>query len=931
MPSQAEAAKALVKPHAMSAEDVVGQLESDVQAGLSETVAQARQLSVGLNQIPEAKPPPAWRKLVAQFQDLVIGILFVAAIIAGAMGEWSDAVTILAIVLFNGILGYLQEARAERALSALRAMSSPTAKVLRGGSVLSVAAKELVPGDIIQLDAGDHVPADSRLVESYGLTVQEASMTGESSPVAKRASQVLDPQTVIADRVNMVFMGTVIGSGKATAIVTATAMQTELGQIAQVLSRTDSEPTPLQRRMAELGRVLVVMCLVLVGAVFTAQYLRGGELIETLLIATSLAVAAVPEGLPAVVTIALAIGLQRMVKRRALVRKLPSVETLGSVTVICSDKTGTLTRNEMTVREICVGTRCYRITGSGYSPQGAFEPMEYAASEEVASSSGDDPPVATSHDDTVSVADLDLEQALVIAARCNGASLQYDESVQNWTVIGDPTDGALLVMALKGHYKVDESDRTIVFEIPFDSERKTMSVIARSSDGRLILYHKGAPEVVLTSCTRELCNGQLQPLSNERRHEILARSSDMARRALRVLALAYRSELREIESDGAERDLIFVGIVGMMDPPRKEVISAVAECRQAGIRAVMITGDHPDTALAIGREIQIASDHSEVVTGLDLDSMSDAELERRVERIAVYARVSAVHKSRVVRAWKARGQFVAMTGDGVNDAPAVKAADIGIAMGLTGTDVTKEAADMVLTDDNFATIVSAVREARGIFDNIQKFVQYLLACNAGEVMLMFWAAILNLPLPLLALQILWINLVTDGFPALALAMEPPESDIMQQPPRPPRQPVITWRRGLSIVGQGVLIAMTALLGFYWVLKSDPNHLAAARSVAFCITAFSQLAFAMVCRSQRFTLPQLGLFSNVWLLIAIAASVMLQSSVFLIPAARSVFDVVPLTPLQWLLVIGCSLVPATVVEVRKLVVIGWKSSHQHPIN
>ena len=677
-----------------------------------------------------------------------------------------------------------------------------------------------------------------------------------------------------------------------------TIIESESG-IAEMLRRAESEPTPLQRRLAELGRILVVVCLVLVGVIFGLQYWRGGDLMETLLVAVSLAVAAVPEGLPAVVTIALAIGLQRMVKRHALIRKLPSVETLGSVTIICSDKTGTLTRNEMTVREICVGSQCYKVTGSGYRPEGEFVP---------ANQSGD----ATTE------MNPDLRQALTIAGHCNSASIVPDQNGSNWSVIGDPTEGALMVMALKGGVKVDKKNHPVVSEIPFDSERKAMSVIERDSDDQLVLYHKGAPEVVLAKCTKELFNGEVRPLTAARREEINELNSLMASRALRVLGLGFRNDPAQKNQEYVEEELVFAGLIGMIDPPREEVKAAVDECHQAGIRPVMITGDHPDTALAIARELDIAGPESRAVTGVQLNEMSEDELEDRVEQIAVYARVSAAHKMRVVRAWKSRGQVVAMTGDGVNDAPAVKSADIGIAMGITGTDVTKEAADMVLTDDNFASIVSAVKEGRGIFDNIQKFVHYLLSCNAGEVILMFCAALVGLPVPLLAIQILWINLVTDGLPALALAMEPPEKDIMQRAPRPPREAVITWQGGLLIAYHGTLIAAAAMFGFYWILKTDPENLDVARSCAFAVTAFSQLAFALVCRSQRFTLPQLGLFSNVWLFWAFAASGLLQLGVLLVPVAQNVFNVVPMPGEVWILVIILSLVPATIIEVAKII-------------
>jgi Ca2+-transporting ATPase len=888
-----------IKAFALTADQVVQRFESNVDSGLTESSIDQRREQFGWNQLAEAKPEPTWKKFVSQFKELVIWILIVAAIIAGAMGEWVDTLVIMAIVVVNGILGFIQEERAGRALAALRAISSPMAKARRGGEIRSIPAKELVPGDIIQLEAGDNVPADARLIEAFSVSVQEASLTGESVPDSKVANIVLEEHTSLGDRQNSVFMGTVVANGKAVAIVTGTGMQTELGNIAGMLRAAESEPTPLQRQLAELGRILVVVCLVLVGVIFAIEYARGGELMETLLVAVSLAVAAVPEGLPAVVTIALALGLQRMVKQNALVRKLPSVETLGSVTVICSDKTGTLTRNEMTVREVAVGEGWFEISGAGYEPRGEFRKP-------------------TESDALVVVQDhADLNQALSIGAHCNSASVVPGKYGKTWQIIGDPTEGALIVMAMKGGLDLYGAARRVIFEIPFDSERKAMSVIVRKPDDSRIMYTKGAPEVILEKCTQELRNGQVEKLTEDRKQEIRQQNTNMASRALRVLALASRDNPKQVNGLYQETELVFAGLVGMIDPPRQEVKMAVHECHDAGIRPVMITGDHPATALAIGRELEIASPNSIAITGFELDAMSDDELAQRVDQIAVYARVSAAHKLRVVKAWKQRGQVVAMTGDGVNDAPAIKAADIGIAMGVTGTDVTKEAADMVLTDDNFTSIVNAIREGRGIFDNIQKFVHYLLSCNAGEVMLMFAAAILGYPVPLLAIQILWINLVTDGLPALALAMEPPEQDIMQRKPRPPKEPVITLQRGFLILYHGSLVAAAALFGFWWAYQNDPANTDVARSAAFAITAFAQLAYALVCRSHRFTLPELGLLSNPWLLAACIVSGMLQFAVLTLPFAIGVFDVVPYHTMPWLLVIGMSLLPATVIELTKI--------------
>jgi len=903
-------------PHTTPADAVLGALNSDRTRGLPATEVSKRLARYGGNQLAEAAPVPLLKKLIGQFQELVIWILIAAAIISGALGEWADTAAILAIVLLNGIIGFLQEEKAERALAALQKLAAPMAKVIRDGTLQSVPAHDLVPGDRIELEAGDNIPADARIIEAFSFRVQEAALTGESVPVDKDATAVLSESTPLGDRCNMVHMGTVAAAGKASAIITATGMNTELGHIAGLLSRYEPEPTPLQRRLAELGKVLVVVCLAIVAVIFALQLLRGGKLLEVFLVSVSLAVAAVPEGLPAVVTLVLALGLQRMVKRNALVRKLPSVETLGSVTVICTDKTGTLTRNEMTVREIFAGGSVYHVTGAGYTPRGEF--LKRSATEDTAVAQRIEPQN-----------EGDLIQAMTIATRCNNATVSpRGDWAETWQVIGDPTEGALVVAAMKAGIQTDRHEHRVLSEIPFDSDRKAMSVVLSGSNRTPVMYTKGAPEVILAKCVNERLGGRVVPLTEHRRREIMQANSEMASRALRVLALGHRENPTPTDGTYDEAGLTFAGLVGMIDPPRDEVRDAVRKCRDAGIRPIMITGDHPATALAIARELHMATDTERVVTGQDLNSMSDETLASQVEEISVYARVSAEHKLRVVRAWKSQGQVVAMTGDGVNDAPAVKAADIGIAMGVAGTDVTKEASDMVLIDDNFASIVNAVEEGRGIFDNIQKFVHYLLSCNAGEVLFMFFAALVGWPVPLMAIQLLWINLVTDGLPALALGMEPPERDIMHRRPRPPREPVITIERGLLILFHGILIAAVAAVGFWLVYRGDETHLARARTVAFCITAFAQLFFSVGCRSQRYTMPELGPFSNPHLFWAIAVSGLLQLSVVTLPFVQPVFEVDTHLAWEWALVLGLALAPVTFVESTKIVRAFLKKMRSH---
>lgn len=891
--------------YATSLADVASRLATDADRGLTAGEAARRRAEHGDNVLREKPPEAWWWKLLRQFRELVIWILMAAAAVAAAMGDWADTAAIVAIVLVNAIIGFLQEERALRALAALQRMSAPLARVVRDGEPRQVPAREVVPGDRIELDAGDAVPADARLIEAFGLRVQEAALTGESEPVEKGPAGPLAVATPLGDRRSIVHAGTVVAAGRAAALVVATGMTTELGRIASLLERVAPETTPLQRRLAELGRLLIVICLAVVAVIFALELMRGGQLTDVLLRAVSLAVAAVPEGLPAVVTVVLAIGLQRMVARNALVRRLPSVETLGSVTVICTDKTGTLTRNEMTVREIVTASGRYEVTGGGYLPQGEFLP--------AAAGSGRQP--------VIPEAQPDLWRALVIGGRCGNASVQ-PESGGGWRAIGDPTEAALVVAAVKGGVDVSDPAEPVIFELPFDSDRKRMSVVVQRPHGGRVLETKGATEAVLPRCTAELREGLIVPLAQDRRQAILAAATGMADRALRVLSLACRDlpphEPLDGRADDRERELVHVGLAGMIDPPREEARAAVATCRSAGIRPVMITGDHPATALAIGRELGLTDGTGRAVTGAELDMLSADELAAAVDTISVYARVTAEHKLRVVKAWQQRGQVVAMTGDGVNDAPAVKAADIGIAMGLTGTDVTKEASDMVLTDDNFASIVTAVEEGRGIYDNVQKFIHYLLSCNAGEVLLMLVAALAGWPAPLAAIQILWLNLVTDGLPALALGLEPPERDIMERPPRPPQEPVITRRRGLVILAHGGLVAAVTLAAFWltWRGSSDSAVIERAQATTFCVAAFAQLLFAIGCRSDRCTAFGLGFLRNPALLAAIAISALLQVAVVTLPAARPVFEVRSELGAGWPLVIGLALVPVTVIESGK---------------
>jgi Ca2+-transporting ATPase len=891
-------------PHALTAAKLCETLATDASNGLSIAEARRRLALDGPNRLAEAPVQPSWKKFVGQFTEAIVLILIAAAVIAGALGEWLDAGAILAIVLLNGLLGFLQEEKARRELAALRKRSAYSASAIREGSQVVVPAEELVSGDVVELEAGDHIPADVRLVQSFAFGVQEASLTGESVPSSKDATQALSATTPLGDRSNMAYCGTVVVAGRALGIVTATGMRTELGRIAELLERQPIDPTPLQKRLGELGRKLLVVCLAIIAIIFTLQLARGGEVGDVFLIAVSLAVAAIPEGLPALVTLVLAVGLRRMIGRNALVRKLPSVETLGCVTAICSDKTGTLTRNEMTVEQIIAGESTFTVTGAGYAPLGDF----VLNNRQI-------PPESCA----------DLLAALKAGAYCNRARLIGGDDGQRWEIIGDPTEGALIVAARKAGIHDDLPGR-IVHEIPFEAERKLMSVIVQRDDESAVMYVKGAPEVVLSRCTQEHIDGRIRPLDAARRDELLKQSARMASDALRVLALATKP-VTQSPTEEAETGLVLVGLVGMKDPPREEAREAVRKCFLAGIRPLMITGDHPATALAIAHELGIARAGDEVIAGSRIDELSDEALRDCVGKASVFARVTAEHKLRIVAALRAEKQVVAMTGDGINDAAAVKMADIGIAMGITGTDVTKEAADMVLVDDNFATIVNAVEEGRTIFDNIQKFVHYLLSTNAGEILLLFVASLFGWPMPLTAIQILWINLVTDGLPALALGMEPPEPDVMRRPPRPADKPVITPRHAASILLHGSLIATAGIAAYLIAGRTGEASIEHVRGVTFCTIAVAQLLFAIACRSPRRTMPELGLFSNRYLVAAVAGSVLLQIAAVTLPGLRRVFGVDGLDIWNWWLIFTLGLAPVTVVEMSKL--LRFRRSNPHP--
>jgi len=865
--------------HTSSVKDIMEGLHTSPK-GLSQQDVEERIKTHGYNVLKKKKGRGVVSIFLDQFKDLFIGVLLVATIISFLLGETMDAYIICIIVIINALMGLAQEYKAEKAIERLQELASPSATVMRDGQVTEIPADHVVPGDVMILEAGDFVPADGRLFELSYLKVDEASLTGESVPSTK-VTEVLSDVT-LADRENMVYMGTTVTDGRGKAIVTSTGMKTEMGTIAEMIQTMEMEKTPLQEKLEGFSKYLAAIITGFCVLIFVLGTLRGEPMFDMFFTAVSLAVAAIPEGLPAIVTIVLALGVQRMIRQNALMRRLKAVETLGSATVICSDKTGTLTQNEMMVSEIYVDESVYRVTGSGYSPQGDF----LTEGEKVTENES-------------------LQLLLTIGALCNDASIQGEQ------MIGDPTEAALIVSAEKAGLKKEELEdaQPRVRDIPFNSERKRMTTL-HEMDGEYAVYMKGAPDVILDLCSHRLEKGTPVPLDEETKASILSIYTEMASKALRVLGMAY-THIQEIPEpmESVEQDLIFVGVQGMRDDPRPEVKEAIETCSTAGIRSMMITGDFKTTAMAIGQEIGITGDS---LTGEELDALSDEELLNRIDSVSVVARVSPEHKTRIVKALKDQGHIVAMTGDGVNDAPSLKKADIGIAMGITGTDVAKEAADMVLTDDNFASIVKAVEEGRHIYDNIIKFIYFLLCCNVGEICVLFFAILLGFSRPLIPIQILWINLVTDGFPALALGVDPPEAGLMNRPPRDPAESIFARGRGRSIVEIGLLMSVLVLIAFFWAGK-DVDH---ARTIAFSTLVFVQLAHTVNCRSERRSIFRVGIFSNMYLVGAVLLSLSLQLAVVYVPWLQPLFRTMPLGLSDWILIVVLSLCIVGFGELRK---------------
>lgn len=886
--------------HAMDTNLVLERLGSR-REGLTDDEAARRLEEHGPNRLEERRGRSPIVAFLEQFTEVMVIVLIVAAVISFVVGESVDAIMILIIVILNAILGFSQEYRAERAMAALRRLAIPTVRVRRGGQVQEIESLNVVPGDIVLLEAGMRVPADGRVVESVNLRIEEAALTGESVPVEKTEGAIEGGSIPLGDRKNMAYMGTTVTYGRGSAVITGTGMNTELGNIASMLQTVSEEKTPLQGRMAELGKWLAIIALVIVAIVFLEGVVLGGEEWEEMfLIAISLAVAAVPEGLPAVVTISLALGAQRMVRRRALIRKLPAVETLGSVTTICSDKTGTLTENRITVTVLDVAGDSVTVN-------------QYLRRSQ--------PSLLRENGEEIPAPDRDFGLLLAGATLANDATLQADNSgSREFTAMGDPTEGALVVAAARFGLWKDEMERHMprVGEVPFTSERKRMTTVHRVPgegecdaaavcfvrdlvEAPYVAFTKGSVDELVKICDRVWNDGHIEPLTENWTTRIQTANNDLAKDGMRVLGVAMRP-LEDTpangDEDALERDLVFVGMTGMIDPPREEARQAVAECRTAGIRPVMITGDHPLTALNIARQLGIVGaevENPRVVSGTELAAMSVDELEEIVEDVAVYARVSPEHKVKIVEALKDKGHIVAMTGDGVNDAPALKRADIGVAMGITGTDVSKEAADMILLDDNFATIVNAVEEGRTIYDNIRKFVRYIVSCNVGEILLMLLAPLFNLPVPLTAVQLLWINLVTDGLPALALGIEPSAPDVMERPPHAPNESILARGLGVYIVWVGIVLGLLSFAA--QVLGLMTLRTEAWQTMVFTTLGLAQMSNVLSVRAEGRSVFSVGFFSNPPLIGAVLLTIVLQLLVVYVPFLQTVFDTRPLSPTE----------------------------------
>ncbi|WP_042223822.1 cation-translocating P-type ATPase [Oceanobacillus manasiensis] len=875
-----------MKWYQLDVERVEQKLHVTSKKGLTTKQVEKRRKEQGYNELETQKSTSKWLIFLKQFQDFMVLVLLAATLIAGLLGEYIDAIAIMIIVLVNGCFGYFQEQKAEKSLEKLKELSAPLATVLRDGKWEKVYSREVVVGDIVKVSSGDRIPADLRIVKSNSMETEESALTGESLPVSKHATAITRDQLEAQDQVNMGFMGTLVTRGSGIGIVVGTGMNTIMGQIASLMANTKKVMTPLERKLAELGKILIVVALFLTALVVMLGVMQGHPVYNMFLAGVSLAVAAIPEGLPAIVTVALSLGVQRMIRKKAIVRKLSAVETLGCASVICSDKTGTMTENKMTVKELYLGGNQLYVTGDGYNLQGDF----FLNNEKV--------------DEDFS----NLKAMLLYGSLCNNATLQVKKGKHY--IDGDPTDGALIIAARKlGITLAAKEKYHIIKEIPFDSDRKRMSVIVQDENGMRYLITKGAPDVLLP---RSKYQGNVQGrsiLQDADIERIDKAVSDMAEKALRTLAVAIKPLNKNESLDDAflERDLTFIGLYGMIDPPRKEVKAAIEECNQAGIKTVMITGDHVKTARAIARNLKLLPDNGMVLEGYQLSEMSIEDLEEVIDDTYVFARVTPEHKLKIVQAFQRKGHIVAMTGDGVNDAPAIKASDIGISMGISGTDVTKEASSLILMDDNFATIKSAIHEGRNIYENIRKFIRYLLASNVGEILVMLFAMLLAMPLPLIPVQILWVNLVTDGLPAMALGLDKSEGDVMKQSPRNPREGVFARGLGYKIISRGILIGIVTLIGFMVTYQNNPDNLIYGQTVAFTTLVMAQLIHVFDCRSEKSVFSR-NPFENIYLVFAVLSSLLLLLVVIYWEPLQPIFHTTYLGLRDWMLIIGLSALP-----------------------
>jgi P-type Ca2+ transporter type 2C len=873
----------------MEIDEVEKALETDFSLGLSEEEAVNRIKQYGYNELDEGEKQSALLLFFSQFKDFMVLVLLAATLISGLLGEYIDAIAIIAIVVINGVLGFFQERKAERSLQALKELSAPQVHVLRDGTWIKIPSKEVTIGDILKFSSGDRIGADVRIIESKSLEIEESALTGESVPVSKQTDKLRTNNPGIGDMENIAFMGTMVTRGSGIGVVIATGMKTAMGQIADLLQNAETAQTPLQRRLEELGKILIIAALLLTVLVVVIGVMQGHDLYTMFLAGVSLAVAAIPEGLPAIVTVALSLGVQKMIKKNAIVRKLPAVETLGCASVICSDKTGTMTQNKMTVTHLWSGGKTWTVDGVGYEPKGEFFHNERSINMKDEKS---------------------LQQMLIFGMICNHSELVFKDNII--TLDGDPTEGALLVSALKAGYDRDNllKEFTIINEFPFDSARKMMSIHVKDKQGRHFIVTKGAPDVLLGVSESILWDGKIQFLGKEMQTKVQDAINGLASQALRTIAIAFKpipAGTVILAEHEAEKKLTFIGVQGMIDPPRPEVKVAVKECKNAGIKTVMITGDHVITAKAIATQLGIFTNKSKVIDGNALSNLSVEELEEVVDDVSVFARVSPEHKLKIVKALQNRGHVVAMTGDGVNDAPAIKAADIGVAMGITGTDVAKEASALVLLDDNFATIKAAIKEGRNIYENIRKFIRYLLASNVGEILVMLFAMILGLPLPLVPIQILWVNLVTDGLPAMALGVDSPEDNVMKRGPRSPREGVFARGLGWKVVSRGFLIGIVTLLAFMLEYKNDPSRLQYAQTIAFAALVMAQLIHVFDCRSEKSVLSR-NPFGNQFLVWSVISSLALMLVVIYYPPLQPIFHTLPIAGKDWLLIIGLSSIP-----------------------